>query len=120
MFVGVQTALNLRVLALHPCSHCSKAFLIEYERGLRVIIFSANAIYPDCNNKSQVWRRSVGAGRIIARATRDQVAGRAACLAACLQGLFWQDFPRKDAQSPQVRVRGCMRGCLRPFSRSLP
>lgn len=39
-------------------SCCSKAFLIEYERGLRVVIFSANAIYPDCNNKSQVRRWS--------------------------------------------------------------
>jgi len=34
----------------------SKFFLVQYERGLRVIIHSANLIYPDCNNKTQgVW-----------------------------------------------------------------
>ena len=31
----------------------SKAFLLQYEHGLRVIIFTANAIYCDCNNKTQ-------------------------------------------------------------------
>jgi hypothetical protein len=41
------------LIACHPAPPRSKAFLVEYERGLRVIIFSANDIYPDCNNKSQ-------------------------------------------------------------------
>ncbi|KAK9811236.1 hypothetical protein WJX72_000407 [[Myrmecia] bisecta] len=34
----------------------SKAFLIEYATGLRVVVHTANLIYPDCNCKSQgVW-----------------------------------------------------------------
>ena len=35
------------------CTHHTKAFLLQYDTGLRVIVFTANAIYPDCNNKSQ-------------------------------------------------------------------
>ncbi|KAL0031162.1 hypothetical protein WJX77_006853 [Trebouxia sp. C0004] len=46
----------------------SKAFMIEYERGLRVVVHTANLIYVDCNNKSQ--------------------------------GLWYQDFPRKNDTSP--------------------
>ncbi|PRW59620.1 tyrosyl-DNA phosphodiesterase 1 [Chlorella sorokiniana] len=65
-----KTAIFAPPLPISFGTHHSKAFIIEYERGLRVVIFSANAIYPDCNNKSQ--------------------------------GLFWQDFPKKDAQSPQT------------------
>ena len=45
---------------------------MQYERGLRVVVHTANLIYPDCNNKSQ--------------------------------GVWWQDFPLKDSQSPEV---GC-------------
>ena len=34
----------------------SKAFMIEYERGVRVVVHTANLIYVDCNNKSQgLW-----------------------------------------------------------------
>lgn len=55
---GHLSATALPARSRRPCSRptpaCSKAFLIEYERGLRVIILTANAIYPDCNNKSQV------------------------------------------------------------------
>ena len=53
-----------------PTRPCSKAFLLRYESGLRVVVHTANMIYPDCNNKSQ--------------------------------GVWWQDFPPKDDQSPQV------------------
>jgi hypothetical protein len=104
---------------------CSKAFLIEYERGLRVIILTANAIYPDCNNKTQ------GAGRC---ALCDCIAGADGRLGTwatqsrgCLPGLgnqwhvcaglFWQDFPPKDEHSPKdkhsLRVR---QRCLQPAS----
>lgn len=31
----------------------SKAFILQYEKGVRVIIHTANLIYPDCNNKTQ-------------------------------------------------------------------
>lgn len=34
----------------------SKAFVIEYATGLRVVVHTANLIYVDCNNKSQgLW-----------------------------------------------------------------
>jgi tyrosyl-DNA phosphodiesterase-1 len=34
----------------------SKAFMIEYESGVRVVVHTANLIYVDCNNKSQgLW-----------------------------------------------------------------
>ncbi|KAL3159457.1 hypothetical protein ABBQ38_009882 [Trebouxia sp. C0009 RCD-2024] len=34
----------------------SKAFVIEYEAGLRVVVHTANLIYVDCNNKTQgLW-----------------------------------------------------------------
>lgn len=34
----------------------SKAFMIEYETGVRVVVHTANLIYVDCNNKSQgLW-----------------------------------------------------------------
>lgn len=37
-------------------THHSKAFLIEYETGLRVVIHTANLIYCDNNYKSQgLW-----------------------------------------------------------------
>jgi tyrosyl-DNA phosphodiesterase-1 len=40
----------------HYGTHHSKAFLLQYRHGLRVVIFTANAIYCDCNNKTQgVW-----------------------------------------------------------------
>ncbi|GAB4821749.1 hypothetical protein N2152v2_008795 [Parachlorella kessleri] len=50
--------------------HHSKAFLLQYAAGLRVVVHTANMIYSDCNNKSQ--------------------------------GVWWQDFPLKDGQSPQT------------------
>lgn len=50
-------------------THHSKAFLLQYSTGLRVIIHTANLLYCDTNNKSQ--------------------------------GLFYQDFPLKDAMSLQ-------------------
>lgn len=88
----------------------SKAFLLEYERGLRVVIFSANAIFPDCNNKSE-GGRSIRPRRWLCRravalrlAPADSPASQP-CLTAGHAGLFWQDFPRKDAQSPDVRPR---------------
>ncbi len=31
-----------------------QAFVVEYDTGLRVIVHTANLIYCDCNNKSQV------------------------------------------------------------------
>lgn len=31
----------------------SKAFIIRYAAGLRVVVHTANLIYPDCNNKTQ-------------------------------------------------------------------
>jgi hypothetical protein len=40
-------------LPSHFGSHHTKCFLLEYVHGLRVIIHTANLIYPDCNNKSQ-------------------------------------------------------------------
>lgn len=94
---------------------CSKAFIIEYERGLRVVIFTANAIYPDCNNKSQgASRRRCAQGG--SWASRSHPAGGmpAQPLSAtsllpsyksCLcprAGLWWQDFPPRDELSPQV------------------
>ena len=34
----------------------SKAFMIEYGSGIRVVVHTANLIYVDCNNKSQgLW-----------------------------------------------------------------
>ncbi|KAL3157421.1 hypothetical protein ABBQ32_011893 [Trebouxia sp. C0010 RCD-2024] len=34
----------------------SKAFVVEYEAGLRVVVHTANLIYVDCNNKTQgLW-----------------------------------------------------------------
>ena len=37
-------------------THHSKAFLAQMGSGLRLIIHTANLIYPDCNNKTQgVW-----------------------------------------------------------------
>lgn len=36
--------------------HHSKAFLVQYERGVRVIVMTANLIYQDCNLKTQgLW-----------------------------------------------------------------
>lgn len=36
-------------------THHSKAFLLRYTHGgVRLIVHTANMIYPDCNNKSQV------------------------------------------------------------------
>ena len=36
--------------------HHSKAFLVEFDRGLRVIVMTANLIYQDCNTKTQgLW-----------------------------------------------------------------
>ncbi|KAK9915663.1 hypothetical protein WJX75_002388 [Coccomyxa subellipsoidea] len=51
--------------------HHSKAFLVCFDRGLRVIVHTANLIYQDCNCKTQ--------------------------------GLWYQDFPRKDDASPTER-----------------
>jgi tyrosyl-DNA phosphodiesterase-1 len=37
-------------------THHSKAFLIQYPTGIRVIIHTANLLYCDCNNKTQgLW-----------------------------------------------------------------
>lgn len=37
-------------------THHSKAFLLEYEGGMRLIVHTANLIYPDNNNKTQgLW-----------------------------------------------------------------
>ncbi|EIE25781.1 tyrosyl-DNA phosphodiesterase [Coccomyxa subellipsoidea C-169] len=49
--------------------HHSKAFLVQFDRGLRVVVHTANLIHQDCNCKTQ--------------------------------GLWYQDFPRKDERSPQ-------------------
>lgn len=36
--------------------HHSKAFLVCFDRGLRVIVHTANLIYQDCNCKTQgLW-----------------------------------------------------------------
>ena len=36
--------------------HHSKAFLVKFERGLRVVVMTANLIYQDCNTKTQgLW-----------------------------------------------------------------
>ena len=36
--------------------HHSKAFLVAFERGLRVIVMTANLIHQDCNTKTQgLW-----------------------------------------------------------------
>jgi hypothetical protein len=44
----------------------SKAVIIEYETGVRVIIHTANLLYIDNNNKTQgIW---VGPGRALWRA----------------------------------------------------
>ncbi|XP_031397042.1 tyrosyl-DNA phosphodiesterase 1 isoform X1 [Punica granatum] len=53
-------------------THHSKAMLLVYPRGVRVIVHTANLIYVDWNNKSQ--------------------------------GLWMQDFPWKDQNSPK---KGC-------------
>lgn len=53
-------------------THHSKAMLLVYPRGVRIIIHTANLIYVDWNNKSQ--------------------------------GLWMQDFPWKDQNSPS---KGC-------------
>ncbi|XP_059437663.1 tyrosyl-DNA phosphodiesterase 1 [Corylus avellana] len=53
-------------------THHSKAMLLVYPRGMRIIIHTANLIYVDWNNKSQ--------------------------------GLWMQDFPWKDQNSPS---KGC-------------
>lgn len=53
-------------------THHSKAMLLVYPRGVRVIVHTANLIYVDWNNKSQ--------------------------------GLWMQDFPWKDQNSPS---KGC-------------
>ncbi len=34
-------------------THHSKAFLLQYASGMRVVVHTANYIYADCNNKSQ-------------------------------------------------------------------
>ena len=34
-------------------THHSKFFILQYDRGLRVVIHTANLIYIDCNNKTQ-------------------------------------------------------------------
>ena len=61
---------------------------MQYPRGLRVVVFTANAIYPDCNNKSE--------------------------------GLWTQDFPVKDSESPAVgwsspTCAGLMGNCRSSF-----
>jgi tyrosyl-DNA phosphodiesterase-1 len=40
-------------------THHSKAFLLGYRHGgLRLIVHTANMIYPDCNNKTQgLWHQ---------------------------------------------------------------
>ena len=39
-------------------THHSKAFLLLYPSGLRLIIHTANLIHPDCNNKTQgLWHQ---------------------------------------------------------------
>ena len=36
--------------------HHSKAFLVRFDRGLRVVVMTANLIYQDCNTKTQgLW-----------------------------------------------------------------
>lgn len=125
--VARHTALDLSVLALHPCSHCSKAFLIEYERGLRVVIFSANAIYPDCNNKSQVMMQSDRAWSLSARATRDQVAGSLqwetllSSLPGCLTaGAVLAGLPSQRRPVATGEGAGLHGGLLALCKRSLP
>lgn len=49
-------------------THHTKAFVLVYENGLRLIAHTANIVFSDCNDKSQ--------------------------------GIWFQDFPRKDALSP--------------------
>lgn len=51
-------------------THHSKAMLLIYASGIRVIVHTANLIYVDWNNKSQ--------------------------------GLWMQDFPWKDQNSPKT------------------
>lgn len=34
-------------------THHTKAFLLQFVAGVRVIVHTANLIYPDCNNKTQ-------------------------------------------------------------------
>ncbi|EFJ50373.1 hypothetical protein VOLCADRAFT_88920 [Volvox carteri f. nagariensis] len=53
-------------------THHSKAFLLAYSTGLRLIIHTANCVYPDCNDKTQ--------------------------------GLWVQDFPRKDTVAAAAPV----------------
>ncbi|GFR48145.1 hypothetical protein Agub_g9976, partial [Astrephomene gubernaculifera] len=37
-------------------THHTKAFLLQYDSGLRLIVLTANAIYADCNDKTQgLW-----------------------------------------------------------------
>ncbi len=40
-------------------THHTKAFLLTYPTGLRLIVFTANAIYADCNDKTQVGQVQV-------------------------------------------------------------
>lgn len=86
-------------LRLLPCWR-SKYFLIHYQRGLRVVIFTANAIYPDCNNKSQ---GELGGPRLQRLSSCSSAGAESSCPPVCCAGLFWQDFPPKDEHSPQVR-----------------
>lgn len=54
---GIQNAvLHAPPLPVQFGTYHSKAFVIEYEAGLRVVVHTANLIYVDCNNKSQgLW-----------------------------------------------------------------
>ena len=51
----------------------SKAFILKYVTGVRVIIHTANLIYVDCNNKTQgIWwqdfpLKEVCSGRYVAQ-----------------------------------------------------
>lgn len=63
---GCHTDPRMVPLPTHQCTLCtsrpptpiilalrSKAFVILFERGVRVVVHTANLIYPDCNNKTQ-------------------------------------------------------------------
>ena len=51
---GLQAKVTFHLPPFPPYgTHHTKAFLLQYDTGLRIIVFTANALYPDCNNKSQ-------------------------------------------------------------------
>ncbi|KFM28974.1 Tyrosyl-DNA phosphodiesterase 1 [Auxenochlorella protothecoides] len=48
-----KTTIHQPPLPIPYGTHHSKAFVILFERGVRVVVHTANLIYPDCNNKTQ-------------------------------------------------------------------